>query len=243
MADSLGLELVVFRARYVRTVPDPRTGELREALAEDPRRPSGNGRCALLDGEKQCTVYEARPAHCASFPYWPSVLEEQAGFERAAEVCPGIEEELDASRLAAAFGELEALYEKLEQVVARSRVVCLARGVCCRFEEAGHELFAGRLEVEYALAQHPNPGQPEGKGRCPYHLQGACTAREGRPLGCRVYFCDPDLTQAFEQEHELLLAELREIEKRHDIPRTYARFPEQILLRAPHDDLNSKKNP
>lgn len=243
LADALRIGLAEFRARLVRTVQDPRTGELREALAEDARRPAGNGRCALLDGERQCTVYEARPEHCSSFPYWPSVLGDEAGFERAAAICPGIDEALDAERLEAAFAELEALYEKLEQVVERSRVVCLGRGLCCRFEEAGHELFAGRLEVEYALTQHPDPPEPEAPGRCPYHRGGLCTARAGRPLGCRAYFCDPQMTESFEVEHEQLLAELRSIEVRHGIPRTYARFPEQVLLRASGPETKTHQNP
>lgn len=232
IAHALDMDLATFRARFVRTVNDPRTGEPREALAEDPTRPAGNGRCALLSGDNACTVYGARPDHCASYPYWASVLEDEAGFERAAEVCPGIEEELGSDVLDPAFAELEALYAELDEVIARSRVVCLARGICCRFEEAGHELFAGRLELEHALARHPDPPEPEAPGRCPYHRNGACTAREGRPLGCRAYFCDPDMTQAFEEEHESFLTRLRDIESRHGIPRTYARFPELLSART-----------
>src|SRR4029078_813190 len=26
---------------------------------------------------------------------------------------------------------------------------------------------------------------------CPFQVNGLCTARERRPLGCRVYYCDP----------------------------------------------------
>src|SRR5262249_45409025 len=26
---------------------------------------------------------------------------------------------------------------------------------------------------------------------CPFQIDGLCTARERRPLGCRVYYCDP----------------------------------------------------
>ena len=74
-----------FRARYVHTVPNPATGTLQESLRE-----GKGGRCPLLEGANTCSVYTDRPEHCRTFPYWPSVLGDAKGFQRAAEVCPGI---------------------------------------------------------------------------------------------------------------------------------------------------------
>jgi Fe-S-cluster containining protein len=238
LAEALGLELEVFRRLHVREVQHPRSGARVEALREAPNLPPGNGRCSLLEGSNTCSAYAARPAHCASFPYWPSVLGDEAGFERARAVCPGIEEQVPRERFEAAFEELEQLYAEVERVVANSRAVCLARGVCCRFEEAGHELYATALEAEYALARHPERPAPEAPGRCPYHRSslerpgGTCTAREGRPLGCRTYFCDPGPGAALEVEHEAFLRRVREIEARHGLPAAYARFPELLERRA-----------
>ena len=232
LAGRLGLATDVFRSRFVRTVRDPASGSLREALREDDRRAPGNGRCVLLEDDAQCTVYDDRPEHCRAFPYWPSVLESEAGFEAAASVCPGIEEEVPREVRPRAHAALAALYARLDEAVASSRVVCLARGVCCHFETAGHEPWATRLEVEYCLEHHPEPAEPAAPGRCPYHQGGRCTAREGRPLGCRTYFCDPDLEDAFREEHEALFAELRDLEAEHGYPHGYAPFPASVLRLA-----------
>lgn len=231
LAAAFGLGTDEFRARFVRTVNDPLTGELREALREvDDGRASG--RCALLEGSNTCSVYTARPQHCATFPYWSSVLDDADGFERARAICPGIRPEVDAAARARAFERLEALYADVERVVANSRAVCLARGVCCRFEEAGHRLYATALEADYAVAKHPDAPAPEAPGRCPYHVEGRCTAREGRPLGCRTYFCDAGPGAALEEEHEAFLARIREIERDAGYEATYANFCELVRVRG-----------
>ncbi|MEZ5978154.1 MAG: YkgJ family cysteine cluster protein [Planctomycetota bacterium] len=229
LAAVLGLELDAFRRRHVRTVVDPRSGELREALREEPE---GSGRCALLEGANQCTAYTARPEHCRTFPYWPSVLDDADGFERAREVCPGIRPEVDDAARERAFARLAELHRRVENAVANSRAVCLARGVCCRFEEAGHRLYATGLEADYAAHLAPDAPPPEAEGRCPYHVAGRCTAREGRPLGCRTYFCDAGPGEALEALHETFLAEVRKIERDCGIEPTYAPFPDLLRVRG-----------
>jgi Fe-S-cluster containining protein len=231
LAAALGQGLEPFRANHVRTVRDPHSGELREALRESTLEGQG-GRCSLLAGANHCTVYAARPEHCRQFPYWPSVLADADGFERARAVCPGIEPQVPAAARAAAFAELEALYAELERLVAHSRSVCLARGLCCRFEQAEHELYATGLEADYAAELHPQAPAPEAPGRCPYHVAGRCTARAGRPLGCRTYFCDPQTTSALQRVHEELLGRVRAIARRHGYEPRYARFPELLAARG-----------
>lgn len=227
LAEALGVTPEVFWRESTRQVPDPRTGELRRALRE------GTGiaadRCRFLEGTNECSVYEARPAHCRDFPYWPSVLEGGEGFERARQVCPGITPEPSHEEKQAAFAELEALYQALQAELNALSPRCELSGFCCRFEEAGHELFAGALETDFALARHPEPGEPEASGRCPYHQQGRCTAREGRPLACRTYFCDESKEEALFELHERYLKQVRAIEARHGYDRRYARFPELVL--------------
>ena len=231
LAEAVGAEPAAFRERYVRTVVDPAGGRMREALREAVDA-DGEGRCVFLEGTNHCRVYDARPSHCASFPHWPSVLETRAGFERARETCPGIEPLDGGGAREAAFAELEALYAELDRVVERSRSVCLARGLCCRFEEAGHDLFATGLEADFAAARRPDAPPPEAPGRCPYHVEGRCTAREARPIGCRTYFCDPGGEEALAAVHEEFLGRLRAIERRHGRPRAYARFPALLAARG-----------
>ena len=105
-------------------------------------------------------------------------------------------------------------------------------GVCCRFEEAGHELFATALEADFAAERHPDAPAPEAEGRCPYHVRGRCTARAGRPLGCRTYFCDRRTESVLAEAHEHFLREVRRIEVEEDYPVAYGRFPALLAARG-----------
>lgn len=241
LAEALDRDPEVFRRDSCATVRDPRTGRLRETLRLDE-----SGRCPLLEGGNQCTAYAARPEHCSRFPFWGSVLEERRGFERAEAICPGIERQVDPGARERAFEELAQLYREVEAVVARSRSVCLARGQCCRFEDAGHDLYATALEADYAAQLEPTAPEPEAPGRCAYHVGGRCTAREGRPLGCRTYFCDPQTQPALESEHEAFLARIREIAARAGYSPAYAPFPELLSRRgvgAPSESQPTSPDP
>lgn len=47
--------------------------------------------CVLLDGQtKKCSVYEARPAQCRTFPFWRDVIESRTSWEARARECPGM---------------------------------------------------------------------------------------------------------------------------------------------------------
>ena len=226
LARAKGMELSAFAESYLRRVPDPRTGEERLSLREE------RGRCALLEGTNECSVYTARPAHCSQFPYWPSVMEDEEGFEQARSTCPGIAKVVAPEVQERAFKALEALYKEVDSFVEEAKPVCIQRGLCCRFEEAGHELYATALEADYAAARAPEAPAPEGDGRCPYHSEGKCTAREGRALGCRTYFCDANTTSVLAEAHEHFLKRVREIERETGYPAAYGRFPALLSARG-----------
>tara|TARA_R110002126_G_scaffold64513_9_gene165195 strand:- start:9627 stop:10472 length:846 start_codon:yes stop_codon:yes gene_type:complete len=230
MAARLGMEHAAFERLHVRTVAGP-DGELRRSLRERHEGDHG-GRCSLLEGTNACTVYEDRPEHCRTFPYWDGVLNTESGFEAAQTTCPGITVEPTDEQRAEAFAALEALYAEVDGWVSYGGAVCIGRGTCCRFEEAGHELYATPLEADYAASRHPEAPPPEAPGRCPYHRGGVCTAREGRPLGCRTYFCDPTYDDAHQAGHERFLAAIRDIERATGYPSGYARFPELAAARG-----------
>lgn len=230
LAAAAGMEEEAFGRLHLREVPDPLGGTM---LSLTERDEGAGGRCSLLEGANHCRVYEARPEHCRTFPYWRGVLEDPEAFERARQVCPGIQVTPSVEQRRAAFAELRELLAEVDAWVAGGKPVCLARGVCCRFEEAGHELWATGLEADYCAERHPEPAEPEAPGRCPYHVEGRCTAREGRPLGCRTYFCHAGYTDALEAGHERFLARVREIEARHGYTSTYGRFP--ALVAASHE--------
>lgn len=96
----------------------------------------------------------------------------------------------EASRFRAA---MHALYEALDADVARMGPVCRLSGRCCRFAEYDHTLFLSGPEAALLLDEAPPPVRSLDTGAtCPWQdAAGRCTARGARPLGCRVYFCDP----------------------------------------------------
>jgi hypothetical protein len=231
LAAALGCSVEAFAGTYLRGVVDPADGRSRLSLRERSGGDAG-GACVLLEGAEHCRVYAARPRHCAEFPFWPSVLADRDAFERARATCPGIAVEVSKEARTAAFAALERLYEEVDGVTGASGAVCRTSGVCCRFEEAGHELYATALEADYAAAHQPAAPQPEAPGRCPYHVAGRCTAREGRALGCRTYFCDPATTTTLQEAHERFLARLRGIERECGYPAAYGRFSALLAARG-----------
>ena len=101
--------------------------------------------------------------------------------------------------------ELAAVYARLDAHLAELGAVCWGGGACCRFDIAGHRLYVTTGELAYLLGDAPPP-RPVAPGRCPCQIGPRCTARDRRPLGCRVYFCDKsvkvDLEVSYEDYHE-----------------------------------------
>lgn len=80
LAEEVGIpDIATFREKYVRKVG------VRESLRE-----YGNGDCVFFDTQaRKCTVYNARPRQCRTWPFWDSNLRDPEAWERTCEVCPG----------------------------------------------------------------------------------------------------------------------------------------------------------
>jgi Fe-S-cluster containining protein len=81
MAQEVGLEIEAFEKQYVRRVG------VRKSLIEV-RTKGGKYDCIFLDGGK-CTVYNARPRQCRTWPFWDSNLKTPEDWKHTCEVCPG----------------------------------------------------------------------------------------------------------------------------------------------------------
>src|SRR5213078_2985164 len=101
------------------------------------------------------------------------------------------------------------IYREADQAVAAAGPVCVASGRCCRFKEYGHTLFLSNLEASVLLADAPPYDKPVTADFCPFQKENLCTAREPRPLGCRVYFCDPSYQETGQQISEQALRKLK----------------------------------
>jgi len=127
---------------------------------------------------------------------------------------------------------LRIVYRGLDDAVAAAGPVCLVSGLCCRFEEYGHTLFASAPEIAVLLADAPPPSRPLDEGAtCPWQDgQGRCTAREARPLGCRVYFCDPSYQDRAPILAERAIAGLKRVVDELDLPWDYAPLHRHLRL-------------
>lgn len=131
---------------------------------------------------------------------------------------------------------LQAIYAALDAEIARRAPVCQLSGRCCRFVEYDHTLFLTTAELGVLLADAPAPSRPLDDGEtCPWQdAQGRCTAREARPLGCRVYFCDPGYEGQAAELTETFLARLKELARTYGLPWNYAPLHHHLRAAWPH---------
>jgi hypothetical protein len=114
------------------------------------------------------------------------------------------------------------LYREVDAAVAAAGPVCVASGRCCRFKEYGHVLFLSSLEAEVLRAAAPAYERPVSADFCPFQKDLLCTAREPRPLGCRVYYCDPSYQETGNRITETYLHRLKKLAQENGIDWRYA---------------------
>ena len=251
LAESRGQTVPEFSAKFVR-----RVGQ-RYSLIE---RPGGD--CIFWDKSAGCTVYPARPVQCQTWPFWPENVEIEAkigsmceqsarGRATAASIRStrsshrfpgtkmnehfGFKRRFRAGASATGESELRALYAELDREVAGIGPVCVLSGRCCRFLEYGHTLFVSTAEVGLPAGFGPCrlSGALDDGASCPWQdSRGHCTARDARPLGCRIYYCDPTYQEESHRLSERFIDRMKRLCCDHGIPWNYAPLHRQLHERA-----------
>jgi Fe-S-cluster containining protein len=80
LAACTGMEPDDFVAKYVRDVGK------RKSLKE---KEEANFDCVFLDANRKCTVYEARPRQCRTWPFWDSNVRTPEDWKTTCQACPG----------------------------------------------------------------------------------------------------------------------------------------------------------
>lgn len=127
-----------------------------------------------------------------------------------------------------------SIYREADAAVAAAGPVCESSGRCCRFAEYGHTLFISQLEADVLLADAPPFAGPVSPDFCPFQVRKLCSARDPRPLGCRVYFCDPNYQETGRAISEAYLRKLKDLAVEFGLDWRYAPL-HAFLNEAQHD--------
>lgn len=92
LADLLSINEEKFRDEYLESHTDLRGRELKSLKTH-----SSKNQCVFLDGNK-CSVYEARPTQCRTYPFWPQHMIGKAEWVAESRNCEGMSVVSDISK-------------------------------------------------------------------------------------------------------------------------------------------------
>jgi len=136
---------------------------------------------------------------------------------------------LQASRRPEVVAAMQSLYRDADRRISEQGATCWNKGDCCKFGRFGHRLYVTALETACYLAAG-DATAPTEADVCPHAHDGKCHARDRRPLGCRVFYCDPAARSWQGPLTEEFLARLRTLHDELDVPYFYADW--MTVLRA-----------
>ncbi len=149
---------------------------------------------------------------------------------------------MQAARRDGVQRDLDAIYALVARETAIQRPACAASGRCCNFARSGHLLYVTGLEAActllrsaYQRGESASPASGHAislaqverartRGDCPFLVGASCGVHAIKPLGCRVYFCDPAAQRWQQDLSERAMAMLRELHEHHEIPYAYAEW-------------------
>jgi len=153
-----------------------------------------------------------------------------------------MEQLLESARDQRVLQPMERFYDDLNEEIAQQPGHCWLKTACCHLDQqSGHRLFVTFLEVCDYLARHV---PPEATGTTCAHLSnGICQIRNDRPLGCRIYYCDPAAQHWQESMAETYLLRLKHLHNELNVPYFYADWLHVLDVIRAHgrDGLSMKR--
>jgi Fe-S-cluster containining protein len=143
---------------------------------------------------------------------------------------------LASVRTEAVLGALQSVFVRVEGEIASRQPICTTSGRCCHFEQFDHRLYTTGLETAYTIARLETPLTQDAldaainRGGCPFQSDVLCNVHTIRPVGCRVYFCDPTAQQWMEDLAERAHNWVRAIHTEHNIAYRYGEWRSMLAM-------------
>ncbi len=131
------------------------------------------------------------------------------------------------------LAEVDRLYEQIRVETAARKPLCVMSGRCCHFESYGHRMYVSTVELAAfvagvrGLAGSQNLAAWDGTG-CPFQVGKTCGVHSIRPMGCRVFFCDPTSTDWQTDLYEKIHNQLRKLHESWEIPYFYVEWRQAL---------------
>jgi Fe-S-cluster containining protein len=154
-----------------------------------------------------------------------------------------------------------AVYAEADCDISSRKPICRNSGRCCRFESYGHLLYVTAVELiafsgvqKRSETEKPVSAQPgrvvslhqffggEKVEGCPYQIGGMCTAREARPLGCRIYFCDENAQHWQNEVYEKYHTKLKDLHETFGLPYRYVEWRAGLREIMQNENNETNKN-
>lgn len=89
MAEALDCSLFDFYKKYTRE-EENKKGELLISLKTKQDNTTKELSCIMLNDKNQCSIYNARPTQCRTYPFWPQNLVGESEWRAEASKCEGM---------------------------------------------------------------------------------------------------------------------------------------------------------
>jgi Fe-S-cluster containining protein len=145
----------------------------------------------------------------------------------------------DAATRTQAISAVSGIYDDIARQISQIGPICQLSGKCCRFEEYGHRLYVTTAELATFVAMaRQTPAPPHlldhaDGGGCRFQQNRLCTVHQSRPMGCRMFYCDPRTEQPLQELFEQMHTRLKRIHDDLQIPYYYLEWRAALAIIAP----------